>query len=95
MKNIFCAIYFYNFLLKTKDLNSMKMMLHHEKCKLYNPLLVEYDVYVKKASYTLIVVGSLKHCKYGIHLATFPTADTILRHLNRTYEYVNSGSSYL
>ena len=29
-----------------------------KKCKLYNPLLVEYDVYVKKASYTLIYFGS-------------------------------------
>jgi hypothetical protein len=36
----------------------------------------------------------VNNTKYGIHLATFPTSDTILRHLNTTYEYVNSGSSY-
>jgi hypothetical protein len=30
-----------------------------------------------------------------VNMATFPTSDTILRHYNTTYEYVNSGSSYL
>ena len=44
----------------------------------------------------------IMRCRKGIfelenivNMATFPTSDTILRHYNTTYEYVNSGSSYL
>jgi len=29
-------------------------------------------------------------CKYGVHLATLSTSDTIWRHQNTTYKYKNS-----
>ena len=36
-----------------------------------------------------------KHCKYGVHLATFFTSDTFLRHYNTTCEYIKGASFFL